>query len=78
MRKRAGYARAKRIAVLLLSIILAAACLLPGIACAQETERKVVRVGWHEPPYFITDQYGRHSGYSYEYQRKLVAYTGWE
>ncbi|MBQ6555215.1 MAG: GGDEF domain-containing protein, partial [Firmicutes bacterium] len=37
-----------------------------------------VRVGWHEPPYFITDQAGRKSGYSYEYQRKVAAYTGWE
>ena len=38
---------------------------------------RTVRVGWHEPPYFITDQYDRHSGYTYEYQRKLAAYTGW-
>ena len=37
-----------------------------------------MRVGWHEAPYFITDQYGRRSGYSYEYQCKLAAYTGWE
>ena len=41
-------------------------------------ERKKVRVGWHEPPHFITDQYGRKSGYSYDYQLKISAYTGWE
>ena len=40
--------------------------------------KKVVRVGWHEPPYFIIDENGRKSGYSYEYQRKVAAYTGWE
>ena len=41
-------------------------------------DRKIVRVGWHEPPHFITDQYGRKSGYSYDYQLKISAYTGWE
>ncbi|SCW49399.1 diguanylate cyclase (GGDEF) domain-containing protein [Ruminococcaceae bacterium YRB3002] len=41
-------------------------------------DRKTVRIGWHEPPYFITDQFGRQSGYSYEYQLKVAAYTGWE
>ncbi len=66
----------RRTAALLLVLVLAAA-LLPAAAYAQR-ERKTVRVGWHEVPYFITDQYGRHSGYSYEYQRKLAAYTGWE
>ncbi len=29
-------------------------------------EAKKVRVGWHEQPHFIKDQYGRKSGYSYE------------
>ena len=43
-----------------------------------EENKKVVRVGWHESPHFITDQYGRKTGYSYEYQRKVAAYTGWE
>lgn len=66
----------RQTAALLLVLVLAAA-LLPAAAYAQR-ERKTVRVGWHEVPYFITDQYGRHSGYSYEYQRKLAAYTGWE
>ncbi len=39
---------------------------------------KIVRVGWHEPPYFMKDSSGRLSGYSYEYQRKVAAYTGWD
>jgi len=49
----------------------------PLPACAQPQENKVVRVGWHEAPYFITDKYRRRSGYSYEYQCKVAAYTGW-
>ena len=50
----------------------------PLAAFAEGSKRKVVRVGWHEPPFFITDQYGRQSGYSYEYQCKVAAYTGWD
>lgn len=49
----------------------------PLPACAQPQENKVVRVGWHEAPYFITDKYRRRSGYSYEYQCKVAAFTGW-
>lgn len=44
---------------------------------ALESGQKTVRVGWHEAPYFIEDQYGRWSGYTYEYQCKIAAYTGW-
>ena len=65
-----------RSAALLLILLLAAALLLPGTAHARSQE-KTVRVGWHEEPYFIIDQYGRRSGYSYEYQCKVAAYTGW-
>ena len=68
--------RIRRFAALLIALCLAAMLTLPAAAFAQE-ETKTVRVGWHEPPYFITDQYGRRSGYSYEYQWKLAAYTGW-
>lgn len=50
----------------------------PFPAWAEQTERKTVRVGWHEAPYFITDEDGRRSGYSYEYQCKVAAYTGWD
>lgn len=57
-------------------LILMLLMLLPAAVSARETE-KTVRVGWHEEPYFIIDQYGRRSGYSYEYQWKLTAYNGW-
>lgn len=51
---------------------------LSAAANVRADDRKIVRVGWHEPPHFITDQYGRKSGYSYDYQLKISAYTGWE
>lgn len=68
----------KHITIIVLFIALIINIAAPLAVYADDTEKKVVRVGWHEPPYFITDQMGRHSGYSYEYQRKLAAYTGWE
>lgn len=47
---------------------------LSSLACA---ENKVVRVGWYESPFNHTDTFGRRSGYAYEYQQKIAAYTGW-
>lgn len=69
--------QAKRIALLFLCVLLVMTAATPISALAQET-RETIRVGWHEEPYFITDQYGRRSGYSYEYQWKVAAYTGWD
>lgn len=50
--------------------------LFPLMSLAGNDE-EVIRVGWHEAPYFMKDQFGRRAGYSYEYQQKLAAYTGW-
>lgn len=44
---------------------------------AQDTEQKVVRVGWYESAFHRTDQFGRRSGYGYEYQQRVAIYTGW-
>ena len=66
-----------RVTALLLCLMIITAIASPVTALAKDT-RKTIRVGWHEEPYFITDQYGRRSGYSYEYQRKVAAYTGWD
>ena len=68
--------KVRRCAAFLLCAVMVAALLLPLPAFAQE-EEKVVRVGWHEAPYFYVDQFGRRFGYSYEYQQKVAAYTGW-
>ena len=75
--KKAGFCPVKRIrrfAAVLLCLALAAALLPAG---AEGPEEKVVRVGWYESSFNRTDSLGRRSGYAYEYQMKLAAYTGW-
>ena len=64
----------RRLAALLLCICAAAA--VPLAASAQESS-KTVRVGWYESPFNQTDEFGRRSGYAYEYQQKIADYTGW-
>ncbi len=44
------------IMLLLLSLIFQMAVSITAYA---DNDKKVVRVGWHEPPYFITDESGR-------------------
>ena len=66
----------KRLCALILCLVIASALTLPFIAHAQESE-KTVRVGWFESPFNLIDRFGRRSGYGYEYQQKIAAYTGW-
>ena len=66
----------KRAAALLLCIALVTLCLLP--AAAEEESPKVVRVGWYNTPFNFKDSFDRRTGYAYEYQRKIAAYTGWK
>ena len=64
----------------LLCLILALA-VLPVSVKAEETTQpksKVVRVGWYEDSYHITDKNGSRSGYGYEYEQAVSAYTGWD
>ena len=44
---------------------------------AKGTEAKTVQVGWFEDSYNITGENGERSGYGYEYQQAVAAYTGW-
>ena len=67
-----------RIVFLGLCLLLLPAVLLPAISFADVQEKKTVRVGWFESPFNITDSFGGRSGFSYEYQQKIAAYTGWE
>ncbi|SDB19221.1 diguanylate cyclase (GGDEF) domain-containing protein [Ruminococcaceae bacterium FB2012] len=68
----------KRALIFIIIMALTAVFAAPAVSFADEASGKTVRVGWHEPPYFIRDASGRQSGYSYEYQRKVAAYTGWK
>ncbi len=58
--------------VLVFTVVFA----LPAFVRAEESGKKV-RVGWYESSFNHMDRYGRRSGYAYEYQRKIAAYTGW-
>ena len=69
--------RIKRAAAIVLCIVIAAVFLLPVTAGASNGS-KTVRVGWYESAFNATDKSGRRSGYAYEYQLKIAAYTGWK
>jgi len=52
--------------------------LLPIPTMAAETaESENVRVGWYEDSYNITGENGERSGYGYEFQQSVAAYTDW-
>ena len=63
--------------VFVLSLVMAMSFMFPLAAHAQESG-KTVRVGWYESPFNTMDQFGRRSGYAYDYQQKIAAYTGWK
>ena len=67
--------RSRKYGCLLLSLALLLS-LLPRPAGAEGTG-KTVRVGWYEDSYHITGPNGERSGYGYEYEQALAAYTGW-
>jgi len=66
----------KRITGFLICLVMLMVIILPVNTHAEETG-KTVRVGWYESPFNQTDEFGRRSGYAYEYQQKIAAYTGW-
>lgn len=43
----------------------------------EQTTSKTVKVGWYEDSYHITGKNGERSGYAYEYEQAVSAYTGW-
>ena len=67
----------RRTTALLLCLLLCVFCLLPAAGSA-DAETKIIRVGWYETPFNYRDSAGRRTGYAYEYQRKIAAYTGWK
>ena len=71
------YGILKRLIPAALSLAFMMAFMTPLTAYAQNEANKVVRVGWYDSSYNNVDQLGRRSGYAYEYQLKIAAYTGW-
>lgn len=70
-------ARLKVFTAVILSLLILFTYPLSSVIRAEE-KGKTVRVGWYESPFCITDESGRRSGYAYEYQLKIAAYTGWK
>ena len=66
----------KKLSMRLLCVLLILALISPLLALGT-AEEKVVRVGWYESAFHRTDQFGRKSGYGYEYQQRIATYTGW-
>ena len=66
----------KRAAALLVCLVFAFSFMLP-LAAGAERSGRTVRVGWFESPFNSMDGLGRRSGYAYEFQQKIAAYTGW-
>ena len=63
---------------LMLTVPVSAADPVTGTIEMEKTESKTVRVGWYEDSYHITDRNGDRSGYGYEYEQAVSAYTGWD
>ena len=61
----------------LLVLVLTFGTAIPAYAYRSTGEGKVVRVGWYESAFHQTDEFGRKSGYGYEYQQEVATYTGW-
>lgn len=59
----------------LLCFFLVLVSLCPITAMATETEQKTVRVGFFPCPFNIKDENGHMSGYGYDYQQDIAAYT---
>lgn len=66
----------KRMAAFLLCLFVVSA-FLPAFAVRADEPETTVRVGWYDSSYNTIDSLGRRSGYAYEYQLKIAAYTGW-
>ena len=70
----------KKIGKLISFLILLPSLLCVFLICSFDAnaQEKVVRVGWFESNFNISDEFGRRSGYAYDYQQALAVYTGWD
>ena len=66
----------RKAAAVLICLIMSAGFLVPRSVSAEE-DGEVIRVGWYDSTYNTVDEYGRRSGYAYDYQLKIASYTGW-
>lgn len=66
------------IAVLVLCVIMTIGLFPSFEASADDTNHKIVRVGWYESPFCYRDDNGRRYGYAYDYRQKIAGYVDWE
>ena len=67
----------KRTIAVLICLVMALGMAGTVSAQAEKADNRVVRVGWYDSPFNRRDDFGRRSGYAYDYQQKIAAYTGW-
>ena len=72
--KRAGF---RLLALPAACLLLALVFVLPA-GTAESSGGKTVRVGWYDSSFNRLDQFGRRTGYAYDYQQRIAAYTGWQ
>ena len=59
-------------------VIMTLSAVFSVVSFASKKEEKIVRVGWYDSPFNMIDENGRRSGYAYDYQQKIAAYTNWK
>ena len=73
------YPKIGRTISLILCFTILFGIILPFSAFAEEERsQKTVRVGFYESPFNMKDENGHLSGYGYDYQQDIAAYTGWK
>lgn len=77
MDKMRKYIWNKKSVCFLLCLFLLFSVGTPSFAWASDTTSVGIRTGWFEDSYNITGENGARSGYGYEYQQTIAAYTGW-
>lgn len=66
-----------RIFAMIVCFVILSASMTALVTAAGGDTGETVRVGWYESSFNKKDENGRRSGYAYEYERKIAAYTGW-
>lgn len=68
----------RRCVLLLASVIGIGLLVFTAVFCSTAGEGEIVRIGWFDSPFYYYDEAGRCTGYAYDYQEKIAAYTGWK
>ena len=67
-----------RLFVIFLLLLTVSSAISSKVCVFAKNTGRTVRVGWYESPFNTTDESGRRTGYAYQYQQKIAAYSGWQ